>query len=79
MMQEGYIINRHIDTLYKENAIESLDDLEIKELIFLLDENSQNENIPIKPKAVESILRSLNQQELSVIERNPLSPNEAWC
>jgi len=34
MMQEGYIINRHIDTLYKENAIESLDDLEIKELIF---------------------------------------------
>ena len=38
MMQEGYIINRHIDTLYKENAIESLNDLEIKDLIFELDE-----------------------------------------
>jgi len=77
MMQEGYIINRHIDTLFKENAIGSFDDLEIKELIFVLDENIQYEYLPRKSKH-ESLLRSLGLQEPSVIERNQLSPDEAW-
>ena len=78
MMQEGYIINRHIDTLFKENAIGSFDDLEIKELIFVLDENIQYEYLPRKSKQAESLLRSLGLLEPSVIERNPLSPDEAW-
>ena len=40
MIQEGFIINRHIQTLFKEDAIGSLSDLEIKDLAFGLAGNS---------------------------------------
>ena len=41
MIYEGYIINRHFETLFKEDAIGSLNDLEIKDLIFEKEENLQ--------------------------------------
>jgi hypothetical protein len=34
MIQEGFIVNRHIQTLFKEDAIDCLGDLEIKDLAF---------------------------------------------
>ncbi len=48
MIYEGYIINRHIETLFKENALGSLNDLEIKDLIFEKEENLQ-QNMQRRP------------------------------
>ena len=84
MIYEGYILNRHFETLFKEDAIGSLNDLEIKDLIFEKEENLQ-QNMQSRPGQLNasSLLPGLgglieNDLEPSAVERKRLSLNEAW-
>ena len=49
LIEEGHVVNRHIKMLFEENAINSFEDLEIKNLAFIKIEKAVNE--PIKGNA----------------------------
>jgi len=75
MIQEGYIVNRHIQTLFKEDAIGCLSDLEIKDLAFglaghsLHDLLSKENELPSQSSGVGSPFPVPNRSKPAAPER----------